>query len=76
MGCFDTILVPCPKCGLLYPAQSKGGNCTLERYSFEDAPEDVMSNVNRHAPFTCDCGAVFKVEFHPTITIVSEEVER
>lgn len=61
MGCFDTVLVPCPECGKLYPAQSKGGDCICLTYSLEDAPDDVLSNVNRHAPFTCDCGTVFKV---------------
>ena len=71
MGCYDTILVPCPKCGDLYEAQSKSGDCLLQVYDFEDTPLDVMANVNRHAPFTCsNCRAVFHVEFNPEIKVV------
>lgn len=62
MGMYDTVLVPCPTCGEKYPAQTKGGPCYLTEYELERAPSDVLSDVNRHAPFTCDaCGAVFTV---------------
>lgn len=63
MGCYETIMVPCPKCGAEYPAQSKSGPCTLETYTLADAPDDVIEDVNRHAPFTCEsCGQSFAVE--------------
>lgn len=62
MGCFDTVRVPCPKCGARQEAQSKGGACSLSTFELENAPADVLSDVNRHAPFTCDdCGTLFKV---------------
>lgn len=72
MGCYDTVLVPCPKCGEKYPAQSKSGDCVLGEYEMNECPEDVMWDVNRHAPFTCEkCGTVFYVEnetiFRPTV---------
>lgn len=64
MGCFDTVFVPCPKCGEKYPAQSKGGNCTLSDYELDDCPPDVMSDVNRHAPFECEkCKTLFEVSY-------------
>ncbi len=70
MGVYDTVLIPCPKCGELYNAQSKSGECTLQVYDFNNAPPDVMANVNRHAPFICfNCNAVFHVEFNPKIKI-------
>lgn len=53
MGVFDSVMVPCPKCGETNEFQSKSGDCTLAVYSLEEAPEDVMANVNRHAPITC-----------------------
>jgi hypothetical protein len=62
MGMYDTVMVPCPKCHLKVEAQSKGGLCNLDVFEFGYAPEDVMSDVNRHAPFTCgNCGTAFKV---------------
>ena len=71
MGCYDSVLVPCPKCGELYEAQSKSGDCTLRVFDFDNTPSDVMENVNRHAPFTCyNCGTIFHVEFNPEIKIV------
>jgi hypothetical protein len=74
MGCYDTILVPCPECGKEYDAQSKSGDCLMRIYSFNDCPEDVMINVNRHAPFVCfKCGTTFEVEFNPNLRIVKSE---
>lgn len=64
MGVYSTINIPCPKCGQLYPAQSKSGECNMETYKFPDVPFNVLSDINRHAPFKCDCGAVFQVEFN------------
>ena len=66
MGVYDTVLVPCPRCGDRVEAQSKSGDCILARYRLEDAPYDVLSNVNRHAPFVCEnCGTIFEVQLKP-----------
>lgn len=73
MGMYDTIALPCPKCGEIYYAQSKSGDCLLYNYTFENCPENVMQNVNRHAPFLCDCGISFKVTFNPKPEIVETE---
>lgn len=63
MGCYDTVQLPCPKCGEIEYAQSKGGACTLKSYNLENAPEDVLSDVNRHSPFNCiQCKAIFEVQ--------------
>ena len=63
MGCYETITVPCPKCQEPYYAQSKSGPCAMLDYKLEDAPDEVIAGVNRHAPFTCEkCGTVFCVE--------------
>jgi hypothetical protein len=75
MGVYDTILLPCPKCGELYGAQSKSGECFLNTYTFKNAPKEAMENVNRHAPFTCSkCKTVFYVEFNPEIKIVETDI--
>lgn len=63
MGMFDTVFVPCPKCGVKYPAQSKSGDCGLYTYELEKAPNDVLADVNRHAPFKCEnCESEFEVK--------------
>jgi len=62
MGMFDTVNVPCPKCGEISQFQSKGGDCVLAEYELHTAPADVLSDVNRHAPNTCEkCGTQFAV---------------
>lgn len=63
MGMYDIVEVPCPKCGELFQAQSKSGACALDIYSLGDAPQSVLDNVNRHAPFECEnCGTKFRVK--------------
>jgi hypothetical protein len=62
MGCYDIVRVPCPTCGEVEYFQSKGGSCTLTDYYLDDAPADVMMDVNRHSPHTCrKCGTLFRV---------------
>lgn len=64
MGCFDTVAISCPRCGEKQEVQSKGGSCCLTHYDCLDkAPADVLSDINRHAPFTCErCDCIFKVD--------------
>jgi len=63
MGLYDTINVPCPKCGKIYQTQSKSGKCKLDVYNLNHVPLDVLLGVNRYAPFTCcSCGSQFKVD--------------
>lgn len=63
MGCYDTVMVPCPTCGNREPFQSKSGECLLENYNLEEAPDHVLGDVNRHAPYDCQkCGALFYVK--------------
>jgi hypothetical protein len=68
MGCFDSVMVPCPKCGEFSEFQSKGGDCLQRCFVLgkEEIPADVLSDVNRHVyrdgPFACrQCGTKFAV---------------
>jgi len=62
MGCYDIIRVPCPTCQEVEDFQSKGGPCSLYTYDLDDAPADVLMDVNRHSPYTCRrCGTQFQV---------------
>ena len=69
MGVYDEIEVPCPKCGRSYYAQSKSGPCELKAYPLYGAPDDVLADVNRHAPFECKCGAHFYVRMTPLVVL-------
>lgn len=63
MGMFDIVTVPCPTCGEPGEFQSKSGDCTLETYTLDDAPDDVLLDVNRHAPARCPkCDTLYGVE--------------
>lgn len=62
MGCYDSVMVPCPKCGERREFQSKSGDCNLASYNLEEAPVDVLADVNRHGARRCDgCGTLFEV---------------
>ena len=78
MGMFDTVMVPCPKCATRSEFQSKSGRCTLETYTLEDAPDDVLRDVNRHVPTRCpQCGTLFAVAIsgqRPRRTLVAQSV--
>jgi hypothetical protein len=77
MGMYDTIMVPCPKCDVRAGFQTKSGPCTLATYALEDAPDDVLLDVNRHAPMHCDCGTIFSVAIEgvrPRRTLIARSV--
>lgn len=63
MGLFDEVRVPCPNCRTPVMFQSKGAaHPCMRRFELSDAPDDVLSNVNRHAPHLCEsCGCWFGV---------------
>jgi len=68
MGVYDTVLIPCPRCGEKYKVQTKSGKCFLNVYDLYDAPQDTLGGVVAHAPFTCEkCGNVFTVYLNPII---------
>ena len=62
MGMFDSVIVRCPNCNTEQVVQSKGGDCILAEYTLENAPLDVLTDINRHAPFRCGCGCEFAIQ--------------
>lgn len=62
---FDSVMVPCPKCGEEVEFQSKSGDCFLNVYKLDEAPPDVLVDINRHSPHQCTnpaCGVYFQVD--------------
>jgi hypothetical protein len=62
MGMFDSVMVPCPRCGTRHEFQSKSGECTLAEFLLENAPDDVLEGIDDVRLHTCTrCGASFRV---------------
>jgi len=54
MGMFDSVWVSCP-CGKDVEFQSKAGACCLRDYTFPDAPQEVLADINGQTR-ECSCG--------------------
>lgn len=68
MGMFDEVRVPCPNCGTIYIAQSKGGDCVMRTYDLAEAPSDVLGDLNRGYDMYCEeCGTGFRVRLIPIV---------
>jgi len=76
MGIFDSVMVPCPKCGTRAEFQSKGSEDSyLRTFELHEAPDDVLSDVNRHAPARCEnCGTMFEVKYTGRVVPYAVEV--
>lgn len=74
MGCFDTVRIPCPKCGSAIEEQSKAGPCNLNTYTLSDMPQRVAADLS-DSILTCKCGATvrFHVQFLVTPYLGSPE---
>lgn len=72
MGAFDSVLVPCPECGQEQWFQSKGAdNPQCREFTLKECPADVMSDINRYAPYLCvDCETYYSVKFKLKVTKV------
>lgn len=61
MGCFDSVMLNCPECSFENEFQSKSGPRSLTTYRLPDIPENVLVDVNRHAPIVCGkCGNAYE----------------
>lgn len=55
MGCFDSVIVNCPKCGEEIEFQTKSGMCQLKRYSIDHVPVEIARGLHGNVE-TCICG--------------------
>ena len=70
MGMFDKVEVPCPKCGAIYMAQSKGGPCCLRVYRLYEAPAEVLADVTDESMWCTMCDAKFHVVLQCITSVV------
>lgn len=55
MGCFNTVILKCPACGTENEHQSKAGDSTLARHTFDDPKIDLRDLADAAAiPHKCD----------------------
>ena len=72
---YDTVLVPCPKCGEIAEFQSKSGDCFLEIYTVQDCPDDVLIDINRHSPCICNrCNTPFYYDIKNRRSATNEQL--
>ena len=62
MGMFDSVMVPCPRCGAEEAVQSKAGPCLLRTYRVCDAPSDVIVDISDDIINCCGCGQRFMLK--------------
>lgn len=71
MGMYDTVIIPCPKCGAPVGIQSKTGECLLGQFNVDTAPEAVLSGLDHDYLDQCDkCQAYLKCVVEPQRPIV------
>ena len=66
MGVYDTVRVPCPKCGEKADFQSKSGDCILSVYELNECPSDVLYGLQgyTHDEICGKCGTLFSIFIH------------
>ena len=73
MGCFDTVSIPCPRCGHHTQEQSKVGECTMQSYSLREAPPLLLADIAQRNIQCSYCKADFLLELYmhaiPTLTM-------
>jgi hypothetical protein len=77
MGLFDTVMVPCPKCGTRAGFQSKGGERKLLTYELNDCPPDVMGDLVHDSATCAQCGSRFRlmIQFLALPVLCSEDAD-
>ena len=56
MGMFDSVYVKCAKCGTEVEFQSKAGKCDLENYTINNAPPEILIDIDKEIGVCKECG--------------------
>jgi len=59
MGLFDSVMVPCPKCGASVEFQHKDDDSGMRVYSLEDAPTYILTEILNEPEYCERCGQWF-----------------
>ena len=72
MGCFDSLIVPCPGCGDSVEFQSKAGDCSLARYTVQDVPLKIAQDLDGEVRHCHDCARPVRVRMLPRPIVLVE----
>ena len=75
MGCFDTVRIPCPKCGDFYSEQTKAGFCGLITYGIYDAPVKLLADIEPETFKCATCGTHFKLKLQVNAQVIYADVD-
>lgn len=66
---YDTVVAECPECGGSFIWQSKGGPCTMETFSVENAPLEVLTVARdgRCVSKQCDVKGYVRIKFEADV---------
>ena len=74
MGCFDSVWVPCPRCGNKTQYQTKVGICALDHYDLSTAPDNMLADIadppGGEATMCKGCGAHYKLIVKCIATVI------
>ena len=60
MGMFDSLMVPCPKCGAKVEFQSKAGDCVMAEYTMGECPNVILADLIGGKE-VCACGQEMEI---------------
>lgn len=78
MGCFDEVIVDCPRCNDGFASfQSKAGECRMKAYSIQSVPPAIAADIGEEVQSCEHCGAQIRLSFQiiviPQISIDSSD---
>lgn len=67
MGCYDTVVGKCPKCGSPVKIQSKAGRCDLIDYNQDSVPMAIARNIEGDLVCCKTCSTDIEIWISPMI---------
>lgn len=61
MGCFDSVVGRCPKCGTELEWQSKASECLLRTFSIDSVPVSIAEDISGETNVCHNCQEVLKI---------------
>lgn len=62
MGCFDSLYVECPKCNKDIEFQTKMGGCSLQEFTLDTIPPEMLVHFKDDTEVCEECGTEVKVD--------------
>lgn len=59
MGMFDSVYVPCPRCGTQCEFQTKAGECFMDNYTLDTAPPHLLFDIMNMPRWCAGCKSWF-----------------